>query len=301
VVRIRLNTFSGTCPEGNLRAMLRPARTLIAAALATLVFEGQARAQDAACKDPFERAQELRQEGKLTASRAELDRCVAACPAELGEQCRIWIGEIEPQIGRIVVIVVDQEGKPHETAALVLDGRDVPRGDWAGALRVDPGPHDVAVSAPGAVADRRALTVTPGATERITLTLRGVVTPIAPTTPGEGGGAGRGGWIALGGVGLAALLAGSAAAIGGHVLAADYGARCRGRDLSCTDATAAAWRSEVEGTWIAGGVLAGLGGIAGAAAILGVTLGGSSPSRAAAPLRAQLVAGPAGLGLGVRF
>lgn len=281
----------------------------LCALLATLMATGASLAQDPACKQPFERSQELRQEKKLVASRAELDACVQACPAELSEQCKIWIGEVEPQIGRLVIVAVDEQARALDAAQIELDGRALERAEWAGAIRVDPGPHVVVAKAGGAVG-RSSITLAPGASERVTVTLHEkpaatvAAVPSSDEAPGKLSPLG----LALVGGGVVGLLAGASMGLGGHVVAADYASRCRSADPACSQAGARAWRDQVSALWIGGGVAAGLGAGLLAAGVLYLTLHRAGPphpeggaSRLGGSFDVELSARPGGIGLRVSF
>jgi hypothetical protein len=275
-----------------MRSAARLVIALVAASGAAL--SSPARAQAPACKAPFERAQELRKDGRLIAARRELTSCVAACPAALAEQCRIWIGEVEPQMSWLTVIVTDSKGRSRGDALVELDGDAVPRRVWQGAIPVDPGRRVVRVSL-GEVVKEQSVDIAAGAAERVT---------IIPGGEGESTQSSEDGvpahWFVLGGGGLAVALAGMEVVIAGHVLASDYKARCEERDPECSLAGSAEWRSDVRKLWTAGGIVGGVGAAALGAAIVGAVIEASGgPAAPASSLR--VVPHPGGLGLGLRF
>jgi hypothetical protein len=105
----------------------------------------------ARCIDAFGAAQRLRREGKLRASRAELEACGAAtCPTALSSKCVEWLGEVRASIPTVVLAVRDARGgRDWPDAVLSIDGVRAPEALGGRAVELDPGPHVVRAEVDG--------------------------------------------------------------------------------------------------------------------------------------------------------
>jgi hypothetical protein len=94
-----------------------------------------------ACVDAADRAQQLRDQGKLIATREQLLLCgVSTCPGAVAKQCVRWLHEVDDQLPTLSLRVRDGVTDVTDVEVLIddvslmtaLDGRPVP---------IDPGPH----------------------------------------------------------------------------------------------------------------------------------------------------------------
>jgi hypothetical protein len=97
------------------------------------------------CFNAYERAQRLRQDHKLRASREQLRLCVdTACPAFVKSDCSKWLGEVEAGLPAVLLTTPgDQKGRTGNRVAVFVDGELVAEQIDGRAIPVDPGPHDV--------------------------------------------------------------------------------------------------------------------------------------------------------------
>lgn len=146
------------------------------------------------CFDQHELGQELRQSGKLLESHALFRSCASEhCPAAVQRDCRAWSAELDTEVPS-VTLRVSVAGQPRSDARVEIDGKlrsEAP----AQAVKLDPGLHDLHVSAPEARPLHRRLELRPGAREQLSLSL----TPLPERTPKP---VSVLSWV-LGGVGLA--------------------------------------------------------------------------------------------------
>ena len=100
-----------------------------------------------ACLDAHRNAQELRKESKLLESQEQLLVCSSeTCPGAVITDCGKWLSEMD-QITPSLAFEVRVDGKDISAAQVELDGRAI--ADWAQAVKVNPGRHDVRVVVEG--------------------------------------------------------------------------------------------------------------------------------------------------------
>jgi hypothetical protein len=118
---------------------------LAAAAAALLLLPAPAAADERErCFNAYERAQRLRQNSKLCASREQLLVCAdASCPSFVRKDCSAWLGEVETSISGVVVTTTGQKGKTDSQVAFYIDGERLAEPLEGRAFPVDPGKHDV--------------------------------------------------------------------------------------------------------------------------------------------------------------
>lgn len=145
------------------------------------------------CFDQHERGQELRQAGKLLESRAAFGRCASAhCPAAVQHDCQAWSTELDTELPS-VMFRVSVSGQPRADARVEIDGhwrQEAP----ARPVKLDPGLHELHVSAPSASPLYRQLELRAGAREHLALNLSALPRRSRPVPTLS--------WL-LGGVGLA--------------------------------------------------------------------------------------------------
>jgi hypothetical protein len=154
--------------------------------------------------------QTLRKQGKLLAARDEMIACARdACPSIVRSHCARWLAEVDAAIPSVVVRAVDAGGADMIGAHLSIDGR--PAKLDGQAVRLDPGPHTVAIESDrGAHKEERVL-LAEGETSRVvTLRFSPSGAPVlkdpaaALESPPRARHAPVGAWV-LGGIGVLAL------------------------------------------------------------------------------------------------
>jgi hypothetical protein len=167
--------------------------------LSTLVFSPAARAEPTKqeCVAANDRAQDLRQAGKLRAARVELAVCIAtACPGPVREDCAQRLSEIDAAQPRLVFSAKDAAGNDLDAVRVTVDGAPFADRLDGAAIDVDPGEHAFRFEAADGAAAEKTVVVREGEKRRMV----GVVLRRAP----EQGSSGWGAYAAFGagGVGL---------------------------------------------------------------------------------------------------
>ncbi len=182
------------------------------------------------CIDANAKAQGLRRDGKLTASRAQLQICVDThCPAMVRDDCARRLDELDRLQPTIVFDGKDPAGGDVSAVVVTVDGRHwVDKLDGS-PLAVDPGAHTFTFQAAGQPLVTRTLVVKEGEKGRIERVVLGTAPPSAPpaavvvaVAPGRDAlssspprepahrlGTRKVVALALGGVGVAGIAAGS--------------------------------------------------------------------------------------------
>lgn len=117
-----------------------------------------------ACVTAADRAQDLRNAGKLRAARTELLVCTApTCNAVVRADCEKWLRELDAEAPSLVVHAVDARGNPVRVEQATID--DVAVGEGT-AHAVDPGSHVVRVTTRGGESAERKVVVSLGEKSR---------------------------------------------------------------------------------------------------------------------------------------
>jgi hypothetical protein len=126
--------------------LLRLGARCLLASFVGLAFTGDASAADEkqACLTSYEQAQQLRQQGKLKASREQLAVCSReACPKFIRTDCVKWQEEVVASLPTVVVEARDPQGKETILVRVVVDGAVMAERLDGRAFDIDPGPHNV--------------------------------------------------------------------------------------------------------------------------------------------------------------
>jgi hypothetical protein len=207
------------------------------------LFGGRAAWADSgdSCISAYEGAQQHRRSGHLLRARAELALCIGSCPSALASDCRTWAAEIAPMIAAVTT-EVRAGGAARGDARVWVGGIEQRRGVSV-RTEVDPGVHEVRVEAPGMLPASKSVTLAPGTQLPIVFELEPLPEP--PSSLPVAG-------IVLGATGTGALLAGAGLGVAGHLEVADLRETCAPR---CAEGDVDGIRT----TWIAGGIVAGVG------------------------------------------
>jgi hypothetical protein len=237
-------------------------------------WPGSARADDASakamCAEKYQSAQRLRAAGKLALARADLLRCAdQSCPAFVSSDCKTWLAQVESDLPTLVFAVLDPDGRDVPNAAIRVDGVDVPHATDGLGHVVDPGERSIDVTAGDQRLTQRIVARLGEKSRRVELRLAGPVTPPANVTyaPSEPATPARPPVpvlaYVLGGVGVAAIGAGTILWATGSSAAHTYNDDCTGT-TGCTTAQ----RTSVARQLVAGDLLWAAGLAAGVAAVV---------------------------------
>ncbi len=183
----------------------------LATVVAVLLLAPQARADDTVhvCIAASTDGQTQRQQGKLLAARDQMIACARdACPSVVRSHCARWLKEIEAAIPSVVVRAVDSSGADVIGARVTIDAHPA-RLDGQ-PVRLNPGPHTVAVEADGGARKEEHVLLLEGEASRRVIVRLPATGPAA--TPGTSAASSTspssripvGAWI-LGGAGVLAL------------------------------------------------------------------------------------------------
>lgn len=236
-------------------------------ALTLVVTTDLARADDARCVAAFESTQLLRREGKLQAARAEALACSASsCPRVVVRDCATWFGEIEAAIPTLV-FAASTASRELVDVEVSVDGVAVTQRLDGRARAVEPGAHRIRFVASGYAPTEVEVVVVEGEKNRKVASVLSPLTPRVPLTPeaphdrGSSRKVPVASWI-LGGVSLAAFAGASVFAVDG------LGKRSDLDDLGCKPSCDDRAVSSMSTSFVTADVLAGVGLVAAATAIV---------------------------------
>jgi hypothetical protein len=129
------------------------------------------------CESAYEKAQLLRQRGKLLAARDQALACAREqCPEVARKDCARWADEIGHEIPSVVVVVRDETDHDVPGHRLLVDGAPHAEMSSGRAFDLDPGAHVFRVERANGPAVEQSFTVYQGERDRL---LR-IVSPSAP-------------------------------------------------------------------------------------------------------------------------
>jgi hypothetical protein len=216
--------------------LLRAAATGAAAALlcpalvAGAAPKPDAKADKQVCLSSYEKAQRLRADGKLRASREQAMQCArSVCPALLRKDCSQWLGDIDRTMPSVVVEARTADGRATADVKVYVDDELVSERAEPTPISVDPGWHVFrVVSADGpATEERRMLRE---GEQQVTLVLQllappapppaSAPPPVPPRPPVERRPVPATVWV-FGGVGVAGLVGFTVFALKGNAAVSD--------------------------------------------------------------------------------
>ena len=288
--------------------MRRPGRGAARAAAALLTSAALltaplVRADDKqACLAASEKAQQLRNEGKLSAAREQLLVCGRTeCPKLVQQDCTQWMSEVLQILPTVVPGAKDRSGRDLVDVKVSVDGALVAESIDGKAVPIDPGVHTLRFEASGAPPVEEQVVVKQGEKNRIVTVTLALGEEPSPTKEGTAPApeTERSAPIAayvVGGLGLAAL---------GAALYVQLDANRDARDLrdTCAPRCAQSDVDDLETRYNIARVTAAVGG---AALVAGVVLfilhgsGGAKGTKASLPLSIHPV-GAGGAGAAIRF
>jgi hypothetical protein len=167
------------------------------------------------CANANSDGQALRLDGKFAAARSEFEKCQSmGCPQIVRDDCAQRMDDLEHAQPTLVFDVKDPAGADVSVTAVTVDGAQLSGRLAGGALRVDPGEHDVVVNLAGRPPVTRHLVIKEGEKNRRDVVVLGPLLPPqqAPAVePGASNGLGTRKILALtaGGAGIASVVLGS--------------------------------------------------------------------------------------------
>lgn len=281
--------------------MSRPARRTALALLASATLSAVAplaRADDKqACLAASEKAQQLRNAGKLTEAREQLSICGRAeCPKLIQTDCTQWMREVLDVIPTVVPAAKDRRGRDIVDVRVSIDGKVAAESLDGKPIAVDPGVHTFKFETKGAPPHEEQMVVRQAERNRLV-----TATLAIGDEPGKGGATAPAGASDAGagerGLPVAAMIVGGVGLAGGGVaLYLGLSADASGRELrdtcapKCTDAQVQDVKDEQSTARIVG-IASGV--VVAAAVVLLVLHYTSKPSRAAAAPTTGLTIAPA--------
>lgn len=119
------------------------------------------------CIDANGKGQDLAHDGKLTAARAQLQRCAAtSCPAILRRDCTKRLDALDQVQPTIVFELKDTKGDDVSDATVTMDGEPLAIRSIGAAVSVDPGSHKFAFESPGRIRVEKTLVLREGERDR---------------------------------------------------------------------------------------------------------------------------------------
>jgi hypothetical protein len=133
-----------------------------------LVAQGRAWADSPrACADAYEKAQEERKAGRITAAIGYLTKCAAQdCPSFVRKDCLQWMTDAE-RAQPSVVFAVRRDGVELTSVEIVVDGRLLTNLIDGKAIALDPGAHVFTFRAPDGVSTERSRIIREGERNRL--------------------------------------------------------------------------------------------------------------------------------------
>jgi hypothetical protein len=193
---------------------------------------------DEVCFGAAEKGQRLERENKLMEAKDRFIECGRTdCPSVVSSTCASFLRRVEEEIPTLVVEAKDAQGRSVTMGTLLIDGKLSPDAFSGRAIPLDPGTHEVHLTVPGRIDDRK--TILLNQHEKGTrLTFNEAPVPQAdtrsPTLPVGG--------LLVGGVGLAALVPGVFFWVSGDAQRRAFGCNTT---AGCTSAEASSVRTKL--------------------------------------------------------
>jgi hypothetical protein len=279
---------------------------VLSAVCIALSASGSARAAPAdeakiRCQTAYEHAQQLRRDGRLSASRVELRVCKETCPATLTPDCDRWLAEIATLLPTIRVRARSPQGERLRDVRVLVDGTLLADPATDEPLVVDPGERVLRFERTGSAPVEVRIALEPGERDHaVDVTIAAAAAAAAPPprdrdrpavdTPASA--QSRVPSYIFGVTGGSALVVAGVLAIKGHV---DRGELSD----SCAPACDPARVSEIRTLWWASAITAGAGVVSLSLAVL--LWPRASASHARAVVRPELVPLLGGMALRAQF
>jgi hypothetical protein len=200
--------------------------------------QGSAPADESdACFTSAERAQPLTRQKRLREARAELEMCARdVCPRVVRADCRNWLADVVSEQPSIVIAPHEIRGaEVHDVhgVRVIVDGAIAVTNADANPVMIDPGPHRLHLERAGAEAIEQDIDIREGEKDRVVHVYWRIAAEIAPSLPPPQGTAPA--VYVFGGVGVAAVGAGTYLEIAGLLAHSNLNSMCRPPNLCTQD------------------------------------------------------------------
>lgn len=216
-------------------------RTALAFAVAasSVALAREARADDKqACVAASEKAQQLRNAGRLTEARDQLVACSRnECPKLVQSDCTQWMRDVLDVIPSVVPAAKDRRGRDILDVKVMIDGRVATESLDGKPISLDPGAHTLRFETKGAPPVEEPMLVRQGERNRLVTAMFAIGDETKATGEAVGGSAGGAGKSAGGErrLPIPAMIVGGIGLVGGGVaLYLGLSADADGRDLRDT-------------------------------------------------------------------
>jgi hypothetical protein len=136
-----------------------------------------------ACLAAYEKSQQLKQDGKLAASREQLVQCVQpTCPNLVKKDCSQWLAELDASMPTVIVNARDAEGKDVAKVRVLVDGAVLLEQLDGKPHPIDPGVHVFRYEREGAEAIEESIVIQERERNRV-ITAKLAPPPQASTVP----------------------------------------------------------------------------------------------------------------------
>jgi hypothetical protein len=161
------------------------AALVVVCALGTTLGPVAVAAEAASCTELYEKAQEEKTAGHLSAALLHLRSCIDAhCAKFIRDDCARWMDQVESALPS-VVFAVRRDGKDVANVDVSCDGKLLVSSLDGKAVPVDPGPHDFSFELPGFSSIQRQLLIREGERNRmidVEFRSSATATPLPPST-----------------------------------------------------------------------------------------------------------------------
>jgi hypothetical protein len=218
------------------------------------------------CADAYDNSQVLRDDKQLMLARAQLAVCQRACPQKLAADCQRWQTEIEARLASVELEARDQLNRPVKTRVRIDDRPAEPLP--AGEVLLEPGEHRFVFEREHGRAIEESVTLKEGEKRRRVVASFSDGAPLKIAEDGMAPNEVTA--IVLTSVGNVGLIVAGALAIKGHV--------DRGDLFDCRPNCPQEDVDQVRTTWMASGIVAGIGGAMLGTALVVWLVGGENDS-----------------------
>jgi hypothetical protein len=136
-----------------------------------------------ACLAAYEKSQQLKQQGKLGASREQLVQCVQpTCPALVKKDCSQWLADLDASTPTVIVNARDAEGKDVLNVRVLVDGAVLMDKLDGKPHPIDPGVHVFRYEREGADPTEESIVIQEHEKNRV-ITAKIALPPASSTSP----------------------------------------------------------------------------------------------------------------------
>jgi hypothetical protein len=190
--------------------MIRTRALLAGLAVAAMSATASASPTKQECLAANDKAQDLRNAGKLKDAREQLAVCISqSCPGPVRDDCTQRLTEIATAQPSVVFAVKDGGGNDLSAVSVTVDGQPLVGRLDGSAIDVDPGDHVFRFESGGAVANKHFVVREGEKGRREAIVVRATPAPAGPVPSEQSGSTQRTAGLVVGGVGVAGVVIGS--------------------------------------------------------------------------------------------